>query len=98
MALACSLARRTPICLFVSASTHARSDLASNPAQTDAPRSATRSLSWRVSPARLKLVEPVRKRRAPNVAAELRLARRCPHPNGAEANMRVAGLTPSGPS
>ena len=41
----------------------ARSNLASNPAQTEAPLSATRSLSWRVSPDRLKLAEPVRNRR-----------------------------------
>lgn len=32
-------------------------------AQTDAPLSATRSLSWRISPDRLKFAEPVRKRR-----------------------------------
>jgi hypothetical protein len=41
----------------------ARSNFASNPAQTDEPLSATRSLSWRVSPDREKLAEPVRKRR-----------------------------------
>ena len=41
----------------------ARSNSASNPAHTDAPRSATRSLSCRVSPDREKLAEPVRKRR-----------------------------------
>ena len=41
----------------------ARSNLASNPVHTDSPRNATRSLSWRVSPDRLKLAEPVRKRR-----------------------------------
>jgi hypothetical protein len=41
----------------------ARSNLASKPAQTDAPRNATRSLSWRVSPDLLKLAEPVRKSR-----------------------------------
>jgi hypothetical protein len=41
----------------------ARSNLASKPPQTDAPRNATRSLSWRVSPERLKLAEPVRKSR-----------------------------------
>jgi hypothetical protein len=41
----------------------ARSNSASNPAHTDAPRSATRSLSCRVSPDREKLAEPVRRRR-----------------------------------
>jgi hypothetical protein len=37
----------------------ARSNLLSNPAQTASPRNATRSLSCRVSPDRLKLAEPI---------------------------------------
>jgi hypothetical protein len=41
----------------------ARSNLASNAAQTDAPRNTSRSLPYRVSPDRLKLAEPVRRRR-----------------------------------
>jgi hypothetical protein len=41
----------------------ARSNLASNPEQTDAPLNATRSLSSRVSPDGLRLAEPVLRRR-----------------------------------
>jgi hypothetical protein len=47
----------------IGAARHARSNFASKPAQTEGARSATRSLSWRVSPERLKLAEPVRKSR-----------------------------------
>jgi hypothetical protein len=39
-----------------------RSNLASNPRQTDAPLNVTRSLSSRFSPDWLRLAEPVRKR------------------------------------
>jgi hypothetical protein len=42
-----------------------RSNLASNPVQTELPLSATRSLSCRVSPGRLKLADPVQKAREP---------------------------------
>jgi hypothetical protein len=41
----------------VQALPQAPSNFASKPAQTFAPLSATRSLSWRVSPKRLKLAE-----------------------------------------